>query len=206
MSFAGHIYGVILNDREERAQLESRFSDKPYAAPPKAPVIFMKPRSALTAYRVSVGPGKQMVASPTVALLFGRDASRVGSADVSQCIAAMALAVDFSLPQVNYYRPSVSERSGDETLLLGSFAAPVLPPRITTFIDDREVHSWSLDRLVRPVDELVSDLSAFLTLKAGDILLIGLPGDAPVTAAGQAIRVEAEGLPGTEASMKEVSR
>ena len=206
MSFAGHIYGVVLNDREERARLEPQFAQKPYAAPPQAPVLFMKPRGALTAHRVSVEPGRQMVASPTVALIFGRDASRVARGEVAGCIAATALAVDFSLPQANYYRPSVSERSGDETLLLGAFAAPVLPNKITTFIDGKEAHGWSLDRLVRPVDELVSDLSAFLTLKAGDILMIGLPGDAPTMGAGQSIRVEADGLPGIEGSMKEVSR
>lgn len=205
MSFAGHIYGVVLNDKEERARLEPQFAEKPYAAPPKAPVVFMKPRGALSTHRVSVGAGKQLVASPTVALLFGRDATSVAPADVPGCIAAMALAVDFSLPQANYYRPSVSERSGDETLLLGSFVAPRLPDRIATFIDGREAHGWSLDRLVRPVDELVSELSAFLTLRAGDILMVGLPGDAPSVEAGQSIRVEATGLSAIEGSIREVS-
>ncbi|HKT16032.1 MAG TPA: fumarylacetoacetate hydrolase family protein [Allosphingosinicella sp.] len=205
MSFAGHIYGVVLNDKEERARLEPQFAEKPYAAPPKAPVVFMKPRGALSTHQVSVGAGKQLVASPTVALLFGRDATSVAPADVPGCIAAMALAVDFSLPQANYYRPSVSERSGDETLLLGSFVAPRLPDRIATFIDGREAHGWSLDRLVRPVDELVSELSAFLTLRAGDILMVGLPGDAPSVEAGQSIRVEATGLSAIEGSIREVS-
>ena len=206
MSFAGHIYGVVLNDREERARLEPQFGEKPYAAPPKAPVVFMKPRSALTAHRVSIGAGRRFVASPTVALLFGRDAARVAEADAPGCIAAMALAVDFFLPQANYYRPSVSERSGDETLLLGEFAAPLLPERITTFIDGREAHGWPLDRLVRPVNELVSELSAFLTLRAGDVLMVGLPGDAPSVEVGQSIRVEATGLPAIEGSIREVSR
>ena len=206
MSFAGHIYGVVLNDKEERARLEPQFGEKPYAEPPRAPVVFMKPRGALTVHRVSVGPGRHFVASPTVALLFGRDTTKIAPAGVPGCIAAMALAVDFSLPQANYYRPSVSERSGDETLLLGSFAAPLLPERITTLIDGREAHAWSLDRLVRPVDQLVSELSAFLTFEAGDILMVGLPGDAPSVGAGQVIRVEAEGLPSIEGSIKEVSR
>jgi len=70
-----------------------------------------------------------------------------------------------------------------------------LPGELVTFIDGIEAHRWPLARLLRQPSELIADLSTFMTLRPGDALLIGLPGDAPTARAGQTVRVEAKGLP-----------
>jgi 5-oxopent-3-ene-1,2,5-tricarboxylate decarboxylase/2-hydroxyhepta-2,4-diene-1,7-dioate isomerase len=51
---------------------------------------------------------------------------------------------------------------------------------------------------VRPVERLIADISEFLTLQPGDILLIGEPPDAPLAQAGDKVRVEVTGLPAIE--------
>jgi 5-oxopent-3-ene-1,2,5-tricarboxylate decarboxylase/2-hydroxyhepta-2,4-diene-1,7-dioate isomerase len=45
---------------------------------------------------------------------------------------------------------------------------------------------------------LIADISEFLTLQPGDILLIGEPHDAPLARAGDRVRVEIDGLPAVE--------
>ena len=52
--------------------------------------------------------------------------------------------------------------------------------------------------LVRPIDRLIADISEFLTLEPGDILLVGEPPDAPLARAGDRVRVEVDGLPALE--------
>lgn len=202
MTIAGNIYGVVLNDSAERAQLAGQFEEKPYAAPPVAPVLYMKPLASIAHGPIGVPADTSLVAAATLALLFARDAARVDEQGVAACLGAVALALDLSIPATSYYRPAIAQKNGDGRLALGDFVAPRQPARIRLFADGELLHEWPLDRLVRPLETLVADLGAFLTLKAGDVLLVGLPGDAPRIRPGQALRVEADGFPPLEVATK----
>ncbi|MCJ2185853.1 fumarylacetoacetate hydrolase family protein [Novosphingobium beihaiensis] len=204
MTISGHIYGVVLNDSVELNELAPQFGEKPYAAPPVAPVVYMKPRTAIARGPVRVAKDEELVASPTLALLFARDASRCSAAEALDCVGGMALAIDFALPQPDYYRPAVSRKNRDGFLALGDWAAPAPVENLSTLIDGKAAHSWGMDRLKRDPATLIADLSVFMTLRAGDVLLIGLPGDAPHVHAGQSLRVESAALPAVEARLEEV--
>ncbi len=52
----------------------------------------------------------------------------------------------------------------------------------------------STSSLVRPVEHLIADITEFLTLRPGDVLLVGEPPDAPLARGGDRVRVEIEGL------------
>lgn len=196
MNPSGHIYGVALNDRRERESLSAAFGEKPYVAPPVAPIVYMKPAASLARGPVRAATGASLIAAPTIAMLFARDASGIAANDVRAHLGAAALALDLSLdlPRTSYYRPAVAQKNGDGFLILGDAGPPGLPPAIRTHIDGALAHEWTLDRLWMPVGQLVAELSAFMTLRAGDVLLVGLPGDAPRVSPGVTIRVEAEGL------------
>lgn len=193
MTLAGNIYGVVLNDMPERERLAPQFDEKPYAAAPQAPVVYIKPLASIVAGPVAVPPGG-LVASTTLALLVSRDTGGADESDVFSRLGGAALALDLSLPAASYYRPAVAQKNGDGRLALGAFAAPTVPTSIRLSADGAVIHEWSLDRLHRQPGALVAELGAFLTLKAGDVLMIGLPGDAPVVRAGQTLRIEADGL------------
>lgn len=195
MTIAGNIYGVVLNDAAERERLAPQFGEKPYAAAPRAPVVYMKPLSSLATGTVGVPAATGLIAATTVAVLIARDTGKVAESGVAACLGGVALALDLSVPAASYYRPAVAQKNGDGRLALGSFAAPALPASLKLLADGELVHEWPLARLVRGLETLIADLGAFLTLKAGDVLLVGLPGDAPVIRPGQRLRVEADGLP-----------
>lgn len=201
MSVGGTIYGVILNDAVEHASLAADFGRKPYESPPQAPVVYMKPQICVTRGDVPLPDDADTVeAAPTLGLLFRRDATSVHPGQAMAHVGGVCLALDVSAPQTDYYRPAVSQRCRDGFLPLGPFAWSELPNSIGTSIDGAQAHDWSLDRLVRPLPVLIADLSSFMTLRAGDLLLIGLPGDAPRVTRGQRVRVAAEGLPALDAA------
>lgn len=194
MTLAGNIYGVVLNDTRERERLAPQFDEKPYAAPPRAPVVYMKPLASVVTGPVAVPPGG-LTAAATLALLVSRDTGGANEADAFSRLGGAALVLDLSLPASSYYRPAVAQKNADGRIALGAFAASAVPKTIRLLADDTVIHEWSLDRLHRQPGALIAELGSFLTLKAGDVLLIGLPGDAPLAHAGQKLRVEAEGLP-----------
>lgn len=193
VSIAGNIYGVVLNDCDERTRLEQAFQQKPYDRPPVAPVVIMKPLCAL-AGPLPCDVGQDHVASATVALLIARDTAGCTATNAMRHVGAMALAIDFSLPRQDYYRPAIAQAVREGSLALGAWCNPVLPTAIETVVDGQQVHVWGLDRLVRDPATLIADMSAFMTLRAGDVLMIGLAGDAPVVRAGQNVAATAAGL------------
>ena len=203
MTIPGHIYGVVLNDKAELEALAPQFDAKPYAAPPKAPVVYMKPRSAIARGPVAVAPGSTVNAAATLALLFERDAARCKPESALATVGASCLALDLSYPRKDYYRPAIGQQNADGFLVLGDWAPPRLPDTIETLADGQAAHAWQLGRLLRDPATLIADLSSFMTLRAGDVLLVGLPGDAPQVSAGQALTVSAPGLPSLHASLEE---
>jgi 5-oxopent-3-ene-1,2,5-tricarboxylate decarboxylase/2-hydroxyhepta-2,4-diene-1,7-dioate isomerase len=190
---AGTVYGVVLNDLAQRAGLAGVFGQKPYGAPPKAPVLYIKPRNCWRFAGADVPVPAELAeleAAATVALLFG---------DAPGVPVAAALALDVCEPHASYYRPAIRQRCRDGFLPLGEFVGfdlgALLTGEIVTSVDGVDVQAWGLARLVRDIPGLIADVSQFMTLENGDVLLMGLPGDAPRVRAGQTVTVSHGGLP-----------
>lgn len=196
---SGTAYGVVLNDRDEIAALGGTLQEAPYKAPPAWPVVYIKPRNCFSfaGAPIPLEPGfSQLCLAPTLAVLFGRDASHVSADTAFAHIAAACLTLDVATSRESYYRPAIAQSCRDGFLPLGAFAPlPRRPEEIVTRIDEQIAHRWSLSRLVRPAATLIAELSSYMTFRAGDVLLVGLPGDAPHAKLGQTIQVSALGLP-----------
>jgi 5-oxopent-3-ene-1,2,5-tricarboxylate decarboxylase/2-hydroxyhepta-2,4-diene-1,7-dioate isomerase len=204
---AGTIYGVALNDREQHARLATMFEEPPYKKPPQRPVLYIKPRNCLTGdgSRITLSPDlTQVEVAATLGLLLGRDARRVTSEAALGHVAGICLALDVAEPYDGYYRPPLRQRCRDGFLPLGALAVfdpLLLDCNIATFVNDAAVHNWSPRRLLRNAASLIADVSAFMTLAAGDLLLIGVPYDAPRAGAGDRITVRAKPLPELSAQL-----
>lgn len=199
MTIAGSIYGVVLNDRDEIARLGGVFEAAPYRAAPQRPVVYIKPRLCATTRGAPVPCPDDVdgvICSATLALLFARDASKITPAEAETCVGATALALDVSLPQSDYYRPAVAQLCRDGFLPLAEWCPPHFPDVIETLVDGQVAGTWRRDRLVRSVTDLIADLSQFMTLMAGDVLLVGLQGQAVGLSLGQSLSLRAAAMPG----------
>lgn len=204
---AGTVYGVALNDREQHLRLAPLFKEPPYKTPPQRPVLYIKPRNCLRedGGSVPLSPDlSQVEVAATLGLLIGRDACRVTAETALTHVAGICLALDVAEPSDGYYRPPLRQRCRDGFLPLGALAGfdpGLLNGDIETLVNDAPAHVWSPRRLLRNAASLIADVSAFMTVAAGDLLLIGLAHDVPRAGAGDRITVRAEFLPELSAQL-----
>lgn len=201
------VYGVALNFRAEWERWESRMRSEPYRQPPIAPILYLKPRNTW----IGNGDGiplppdvEQVKVAGTLGVVMGRTACRVAASDALAYVAGYTIVNDVSVPHDSYYRPALRERCRDGFCAISrAMAIPnmVLNPNqveIRISVNGRVCAAAGTASLVRPVESLIADITEFLTLGEGDVLLVGEPPDAPLARAGDRVRVEIAGLAALE--------
>ena len=100
------------------------------------------------------------------------------------------------LPHTSYYRPAIKEKCFDGSLPISSVKPLVDIASLTlvTEIDGVVVDTRSLNDLIRSPAKLLAEVSEWMTLNAGDVLLVGVRYLAPQATAGSSVRIYAEGL------------
>lgn len=194
----GTVYGVILNDTVSVQKIGS-LEEAPYKGAPKAPVLYLKPANT----RVGCGSAvnlpqgaKTVEVAATVGLVMGRAVARASAGEALAAVAGIVLAADLSLPHTSYYRPAIKEKCFDGALPISSVKplAELASLELVTEIDGAVVDTRSLNDLIRSPAKLLADVSEWMTLNAGDVLLVGVRYLAPQAAAGSCVRISAEGL------------
>lgn len=196
---SGTVYGAMLNVRQQIEDLGEALSQPPYGKPPEAPVLYIKPPNT---YRPHDGDVPVPASAPiletnaTLAVVIGRTASRVPAASALDHVLGYTVAIDVCIPHANLHRPAIRQRCRDGFLPIGPWItarADVADPdalEVTVRVNGEDRSRFSTADLVRPVARLIADVTDFMTLHQGDVLLVGLPPDGPQARAGD--RVEAE--------------
>ncbi len=195
---SGAVYGVILNDAVSLQRIGS-LDMAPYKGAAKAPVLYLKPANTLRAEGATVelpAGAESVEVGATVGLVMGRDASRLEAANALTAVSGLVLAADLSLPHDSYYRPAIREKCFDGALPLSSVKPLLDVPKLNlvTEIDGQRVETRPLSELVRLPAQLLADVTEFMTLRQGDVLLVGVRYRAPLAGLGSHVRLAAEGL------------
>lgn len=197
------VYGVLLNIQADIARMGQQLSAPPYKAPPRAPILYVKPANTYAAHGAIVtlpAGASTLTVGATLGLVVGRTAWRRTPADAYEVLAGVTLVLDLSLPHASVYRPPIVEKCFDGACPIGPWLAPVPMPGdlantvVRTSIDGVATAETRFDALVRPIPQLLADITAFMTLHPGDVLLAGLPLTLPEARAGQRIAASADGL------------
>lgn len=200
----GTVYGALLNFRGERQALASQMEHPPYKAPPVAPVLYVKTANtwspsgaAITlpehAAQVEVGASLALVMGPA---FFGARAPRA-----APMVAGYVLVNDLSLPHSSFFRPPVKYKCPDGFLGLGPHCVPAgeaLDPALCVLevrVNGALRQTVRLAELVRDAATLLADVSAFMTLREGDLLLLGCDAGRPLAGPGDQITISAPGQP-----------
>ena len=181
------IYGVALNFKAALAALGDAVHRDPYKKPPRAPILYMKPANTWI-------PGGAPIPCP-------RGVPQLRMAGTLGLVIGGGYRIvnDVSIPHASYYRPAIREQCRDGFCPLGPLvdAAALANPyaaEIRIFVN-RELRAVNTTaNLVRNVPQLIADISEFMTLHPGDVLLVGEPDNAPLAGPGDRVRVEIEGL------------
>lgn len=189
----GTVYGTLLNFRGEWDVLGEAMHQPPYGAPPQAPVLYIKPSNTFSA------------SGTAIALPAGVDAVEVG-ATVGMVmrgpneLGGYVLLNDLSLPQASLLRPPVRSNCLDGFLGVGERMRPrneagdpaifVLQVRINGELKQ----TVRFAQLVRPAERLLADVAEFMTLREGDVLMLGCDAPRPRARAGDRIEINMPAL------------
>jgi len=200
---SGVVYGTLLNHEPAIAALDAAAHLPPYKAPARAPVLYVKPRNTLAAHGDAVtvpADAPELEVGASLGIVIGRTACRVSEAQALDHVAGYTLVNDISVPHESFYRPSIRFKARDGFCPIG----PVVVPRaqlpnpdalvVRVHVDGALVHATNTAERRRPVARLLADVTEFMTLSPGDVLLLGVSAGAPRVRAGQQVRIEIEGL------------
>lgn len=200
---SGVVYGTLLNHRPALLALGDAVNHAPYKAPPKAPVLYVKPRNTLTGTGSAVPvptdtPELQIDAA--LGIVIGRTASALTLANAMDHVAGYTVINDVSVPHDNFYRPSVRFKARDSSCVIGPAVMPasaVANPdalAVKVWVDGALVHETTTSDRIRDVAQLLVDVTDFMTLQPGDVLMLGASAGAPRVKAGQEVAIEIEGV------------
>jgi len=199
---SGVVYGPLLNQRSALGRLGDAVNQPPYKAPPRGPVLYMKPRNTLAfdGQRTAIPDGVQaMRVGATLGLVLGRAACRVSTETALDHVAGLVLVADLTVPHDKFYRPSAPFVARDASCFIGPRIVPLAqigdPNAVTLSLRIGDTHaSACMADMVRPAARLLADVTEFMTLSAGDLLLLGTCPDMPLLGRGQAFVVGAPGM------------
>jgi len=200
---SGTVYGTLLNHRSALAELGDRAGQAPYNSPPRAPVLYIKPRNTLAVPgdAVDIPAGmSELEVGPCVGLVIGRTACRVPEKGALDHVAGYLIVNDVSVPHDTFYRPSIRCKARDGFCPLGPAVVPrdaIADPDaliLRTYVDGLLVQTASTADLVRSAARLLAEVTEFMTLAPGDVLALGVARPAPRVRAGQRVDIVADAL------------
>jgi 5-oxopent-3-ene-1,2,5-tricarboxylate decarboxylase/2-hydroxyhepta-2,4-diene-1,7-dioate isomerase len=113
-------------------------------------------------------------------------------------VAGYIVVNDVSVPHESFYRPPIRFKCRDGFCPMGPRVvdrAQVTDPDalgVRVFVDGALRQENTTANLIRSTARLIADITEFMTLGAGDVLMTGVPEDAPLARAGQRVAIEIE--------------
>ena len=189
----GTVYGTLMNFRGELDALGDKMNQAPYNAPPQAPVLYVKPANTWTENggSIAIPAGVQEVAVGATVAMVMKSAREV---------AGFVLMNDVTIPHDNFYRPPVKFNARDGFLGIGdrirarNEAGDPAVFKLEVRVNGELKQTVRFSQLVRPADRLLADVSEFMTLAEGDMLMLGCDAGRPLVRAGDRVEIKMPAL------------
>ncbi|MDR0209972.1 MAG: fumarylacetoacetate hydrolase family protein [Pseudomonas putida] len=200
---SGTLLGVALNYQGLLQQHLAAFNEPPYKQPPVKPVLFIKTPNTRNQHGQPVtypSAVDRLQPGPALGVVIGKDASRVSVENALAHVAGYTIVNEFSLPEDSYYRPAVKAKCRDGFCSFGPElvpAAQVPNPQalgIRLLVNGELRQHNNTANCVRSVAQLIAEISEFMTLHAGDVLITGTPEGRVDVLPGDRVTVEIDGL------------
>lgn len=197
-TITGTVYGVLFNFQGQLEAMGNALHEKPYKEPPKRPILYIKPKNTHNHHHgeVEMPEGESVLqAGAALGIIFGETAVNVPVEKALDYVAGYTVVNDISIPHDSFFRPDIKNKVRDGSCPISPAIAKdsihdadMLPIRV--FVNNEPVQENNTANLVRPVKQLISDISGFMTFSKGDILLAGVPDNAPLIKPNDIVRIE----------------
>jgi 5-oxopent-3-ene-1,2,5-tricarboxylate decarboxylase / 2-hydroxyhepta-2,4-diene-1,7-dioate isomerase len=207
----GTVYGVLLNANAEWQSASAHMNEAPYKAPPVAPVLYIKTANTWTINDSNIpvpADVPNVEVGATVGVVMGLPNTE-GTPHLRGFVLLNDVSIPHSVNAQGFYRPPVKYKCLDGFLGVGPTLVPAsdvahlnalqLEVRINGVVR-QTVHLADMRRLL---PDLLADVNDFMTLQAGDVLMLGLDichdgpeaGQRPHARVGDVIDIQALNLP-----------
>lgn len=189
----GTVYGTLMNFRGELDALGDKMKQAPYNAPPQAPVLYVKPANTWTENggSIAIPAGHSEVAIGATVAMVMKSARE---------IAGYVLMNDVTLPHDSFYRPPVKFNCFDGFLGIGdrirarNEAGDPAVFKLEVRVNGELKQTVRFSQMVRPAEKLLADVSEFMTLGEGDMLMLGCDVGRPLARAGDRVEIKMPAL------------
>ncbi len=196
------VVGALLNFQGAWSAMEPAMHREPHNKPPAHPVLYLKPANTWrrSGDAIMLPPDvEEIEVGATLGAVIGRTASRLNQADALAHVAGYVIVNDVTVPHAEVLRPPLRQTCRDSFCPISEMvpAAQVADPDrlgIRVYVNDRLQLTNTTAHLVRSVARLLTEVSEFMSLTAGDVLLVGVPEDAPRVRVGDRIAIEIDGI------------
>ncbi len=189
----GTVYGTLMNFRGELEALGDKVNEPPYKGAPKAPVLYIKPANTWTENGGTIAlpanvPEVEVGATVAMVMKSARE------------IEGFVLMNDLSIPHDSFFRPPVKFKCLDGFLGIGdrirarNEAGDPAVFKLEVRINGELKQTVRFSQLVRPADKLLADVSEFMTLGEGDMLMLGCDAGRPRAKVGDRIQISMPAL------------
>lgn len=206
----GNIFGVVLNYTCLYEKRVSQFHDKPYLREPQYAVLFIKtPNTRNTSGNVVIKKkGEVLQAGPTFGVIIGKSTSRVTEKDALSHVAGFVVVNELSLPEDSYYRPAIKAKCQDGFCVLGT---PISIEKVSNphhlalrvYVNGELKQQGTTANWIRSPAQIIEEISAYMPLNEGDIILTGTPYGRVDLNAGDEVCVEIDQLGSVTSTVQE---
>lgn len=195
------VFGVALNYQTVMAEHAKTFTEKPYIFLPKKPVLFIKtPNTYNFTGKVIKPSNERLQAGATLAVVIGRSASRVAIADALSYVKGVVVGNELSLPEESFYRPAIKAKCRDGFMALSQNIVPLsdIPNvnglAIKVSLNGEVKQEANTNEWIRDISALISEITDYMTLHEGDVLLTGTPAGRFDLAVGDEVTITIENV------------
>ncbi|SFC71618.1 5-carboxy-2-oxohept-3-enedioate decarboxylase HpaG1 subunit [Bacillus sp. OV322] len=196
---SGTVYGTMFNYQEDLNSINT-FAP-PYGTPPRAPVLYIKPANTLIACNSPIPfpdgeDGLSMGAA--LGIVIGKTAYKISRETAYEYISGYTIVNDVSIPHQSFYRPAIKEKIQDGFCPAGPWVIDreyIEDPDsllISVYLNGELKQQNHTSELVRPISQLLADVTNFMTLYQGDVLLAGVPAYPPIAKRGDIVKITIE--------------
>ena len=201
------VVGALLEFQGAWQALEPAMAQAPHHRPPVHPVLYLKPANtwARASDPVVLAPDVEEVeVGATLGISFAHAASRVSAEQALDFVSGYCVVNEVTVPHLDVpkpalLRPPMRQRCRDGFCPIGPWvsAHELRDPgalEIRSYVNGELRQRSHTAQLRRSVARLIADVSEFMTLAPGDLLLIGVDAQPARARVGDTMAVEIDGI------------